>query len=50
MVGGGSYRVNCQSIGGIYADAPSKFATPDYTWFNTSNNVMCSNSNSKTST
>ena len=31
MVGGGSYRVNCQSIGGTYADAPSMFSTPDYT-------------------
>ena len=50
MVGGGSYRVNCQSIGGTYADAPSMFSTPDYTWFNMSNNVMCSNSNTKTST
>ena len=51
MVGGGSYRVNCQSIGGTYADAPSMFSTPDYyTWFNMSNNVMCGNSNTKTST
>ena len=43
MVGGGSYRVNCQSIGGTYADAPSMLGTPDYNWFNMSNTVMCSN-------
>ena len=45
MVGGGSYRVNCQSIGGTNADAPSMLGTPDYNWFNMSNTVMCSNSN-----
>ena len=39
MVGGGSYRVNCQSIGGAYADAPSMLGTPDYNWFNT--NKLC---------
>ena len=43
--GGGSYRVNYQSIGGAYADAPSMLGTPDYTWFNMSNNVLFSNSN-----
>ena len=43
MVGGGSYRVNYQSIGGTYADAPSMLGTPDYNWFNMSNTVMCSN-------
>ena len=43
MVGGGSYRVNCQSIGGTYTDAPSMLGTPDYNWFNMSNTVICSN-------
>ena len=45
MVGGGSYRVNCQSIGGTYADAPSMLGTPDYDWFNMSNTVIWSTSN-----
>ena len=31
-MGGGSYRLNCQSIGGTYADAPSMLGTPDYNW------------------
>ena len=41
MVGGGSYRVNCQSIGGTYADAPSMLGTPDYNWFNISIIPLC---------
>ena len=41
MVGGGSYRVNCQSIGGTYADAPSMLGTPDYNWFNISIILLC---------
>ena len=40
-MGGWSYRVNCQSIGGTYADAPSMLGTPDYTWFDICLILLC---------